>query len=677
MKRSLAAVIIPLLCLTAALAQTNRDRHAQREGVADTYWRDEKTGDWLLGVGRSHVVYDCKVWSITSQTERRGAFTINASNGSDNITINIGREKNGLRTVNVGKKKTVCGMIAGDILPDYPTRDNATTLADNGYRMGDSVTIIGWYKDMPREMWQMGSEFEAAYTSVFIDEEKRYHTKIDSLGRFTLRMPVENTQMLYCDWKRTHMAFVAEPGETYFLMRDFAVNKTLVMGRNARLQNEWLGHCLPVDRGNYQEVGRMGGIMKYMAHCDSLRNDALARLDTECKRYPTLSARYENLYRQLILAGVGSSLMQARFMVPKFRLPKEYVDYVTEHYWNKIEEPYTAWANDYTTFFRDYSDNMERNLSVSVVVDENQLREALLEAGKAGKITLSDADKTLMDEYVASAKVYHKQYEEATDSLKKGVEEAFQNSDVVKRMQQLVTRDDVMGAIMTFVETCSYKKLLAATDSLGWSQIQKDIFLSTKLYKVIDHDREPLSPSMMRFANENISIEAARQALHEQNGKYEAIHNQTLSTDNLKSSDDVRGLTEGGQILQKILEPYRGKIVLLDIWGTWCGPCKDALSHSQEEYERLRDYPMVYLYLANHSPEDSWKNVIKEYNVTGDNVAHYNLPEAQQKAVENHVRINGYPTFRLFNRQGQLLDVDADPRDLDTLETLIKGLMEQ
>lgn len=81
---------------------------------------------------------------------------------------------------------------------------------------------------------------------------------------------------------------------------------------------------------------------------------------------------------------------------------------------------------------------------------------------------------------------------------------------------------------------------------------------------------------------------------------------------------------------------------------------------------------MVFLYLANRSDEGAWKNVIKEYNVTGENVVHYNLPGEQQSAVENFLRVSGYPTYRLIDRNGNLLDVNADPRDLNVFENLIK-----
>ena len=83
------------------------------------------------------------------------------------------------------------------------------------------------------------------------------------------------------------------------------------------------------------------------------------------------------------------------------------------------------------------------------------------------------------------------------------------------------------------------------------------------------------------------------------------------------------------------------------------------------------------MYLANGSPAESWKNVIKEYNVVGDNVVHFNLPTNQHEAVENYMKVKFLPTYKFVDQEGNLLDVNANPRDLNALENLIKKLTEK
>ena len=159
------------------------------------------------------------------------------------------------------------------------------------------------------------------------------------------------------------------------------------------------------------------------------------------------------------------------------------------------------------------------------------------------------------------------------------------------------------------------------------------------------------------------------------NDKYLAIMQRDITNSNqLKSNNVVADMSDGEQILRKITEPYRGRLILLDIWGTWCGPCKEALAHSQEEYERLKGYDLVYLYLANRSDDGTWKNVIKEYNVLGDNVVHYNLPVEQQSAVEHFLQVHFFPTYKLIDRDGTVLDVNADPHDLEGLARLLDNV---
>ena len=93
--------------------------------------------------------------------------------------------------------------------------------------------------------------------------------------------------------------------------------------------------------------------------------------------------------------------------------------------------------------------------------------------------------------------------------------------------------------------------------------------------------------------------------------------------------------------------------------------------------EQLKNYDIVYLYLANTSPEQSWKNVIKEYNLTGPNCVHYNLPKDQQRAIEKFLKVESFPTYKLIDKQGNIHDLhwlhtDDMKSFLETIDKLSK-----
>ncbi|MCR5780558.1 MAG: hypothetical protein K6G70_08470 [Bacteroidaceae bacterium] len=83
---------------------------------------------------------------------------------------------------------------------------------------------------------------------------------------------------------------------------------------------------------------------------------------------------------------------------------------------------------------------------------------------------------------------------------------------------------------------------------------------------------------------------------------------------------------------------------------------------------------MITLLLANNSPNKDWENVIKMYEVTGDNVVHYNMPSEQQSAIEHFLKVTGFPTYKLIDRDGNILDIDVDARDLEKLARLLEQI---
>jgi hypothetical protein len=188
-----------------------RNANSLPEDITNTYWRNESTGDWMIGITPNHVIYKNKVWDIVSQTEKKDAYTLTINDGT---IIKVGKMKKGQRIITIGKEKpATCSPIVTAALPDYPTKDMRKGFVDNGYRTNDSVTIIGWMKDMPQQAWERGKEFSVGIENIFSDKEESSYAKMDSLGRFTLKMPILNSSQVFLDWGRTSKSTVLEPGK--------------------------------------------------------------------------------------------------------------------------------------------------------------------------------------------------------------------------------------------------------------------------------------------------------------------------------------------------------------------------------------------------------------------------------------------------------------------------------
>ena len=133
-------------------------------------------------------------------------------------------------------------------------------------------------------------------------------------------------------------------------------------------------------------------------------------------------------------------------------------------------------------------------------------------------------------------------------------------------------------------------------DSVASDKTIYELFIARELYKQIENNRRALPKSLLGWMQTQLTIPAFRDYVLQQHEKYEALASKDFSNFTcLLSTDKLEGLTEGEQILRELIAPWKGKIILIDVWGTWCRPCKDALAHSQELYERMKPYDIYFL----------------------------------------------------------------------------------
>ncbi len=115
--------------------------------------------------------------------------------------------------------------------------------------------------------------------------------------------------------------------------------------------------------------------------------------------------------------------------------------------------------------------------------------------------------------------------------------------------------------------------------------------------------------------------------------------------------------------------------MLIDVWGTWCGPCREAMKDFSTERDALAPYNVVFVFLANNSKDEVIKGLVEEYGIVGENVVHYNFPVEQQQALERFLKVSAYPCYRLVDPDGNLIDADVDARNIEGLMKLLNRIV--
>ncbi len=102
-------------------------------------------------------------------------------------------------------------------------------------------------------------------------------------------------------------------------------------------------------------------------------------------------------------------------------------------------------------------------------------------------------------------------------------------------------------------------------------------------------------------------------------------------------------------ILQTILDKYKGKAVVIDIWATWCGPCRAGHQAMKPMKEEMKGKNIQFVYITSPtSPLNTWQEMIKE--IDGD---HYYLTKEQYSYILDKYESEGIPTYAIYDTKGE------------------------
>ncbi|MDR2804947.1 MAG: TlpA family protein disulfide reductase [Dysgonamonadaceae bacterium] len=136
--------------------------------------------------------------------------------------------------------------------------------------------------------------------------------------------------------------------------------------------------------------------------------------------------------------------------------------------------------------------------------------------------------------------------------------------------------------------------------------------------------------------------------------------------------NDVENL-QPAEVFPFIFSKFRGKPILLDVWATWCGPCRTANEELKPVKAELAagGKDIVYVFVAGeNSPLETWKNMIPDLH--GE---HFRLSEKQWEYMGTKFDMRAVPTYLFIDREGNIKKQQVGYPGIDRMKEEIFQLL--
>ena len=140
--------------------------------------------------------------------------------------------------------------------------------------------------------------------------------------------------------------------------------------------------------------------------------------------------------------------------------------------------------------------------------------------------------------------------------------------------------------------------------------------------------------------------------------KYDAAREKWNLASVGKPSPDFKGVDVNGK--EYTLADFRGKYVYIDVWATWCGPCRQEIPYLKKLDEDYQDAQIVFLSLSVDQDKAKWEKMVKEQSMSG-----VQLHIGQNSSFQQAYKIEGIPHFILLDREGKIIDKKMSRPSMD------------
>ena len=125
--------------------------------------------------------------------------------------------------------------------------------------------------------------------------------------------------------------------------------------------------------------------------------------------------------------------------------------------------------------------------------------------------------------------------------------------------------------------------------------------------------------------------------------------------------------TEAEKYFDGLIKKYRGKVVYVDFWATWCAPCNDGIARIKPLKEELAKEDIVFVYITNPtSPDKDYQKAIPD--IKGE---HFKVSADDWNLLTSKFNIYGIPHYALVDKTGRIVNPHLNHLENEPLKKLL------
>ena len=632
-------------------------------------WMENNSGSkWVLGLYDSIAIYKNKIWHYGRVSHQNSEYQLSLiAKGATTTLYLMGNDSGNCLVGESSFKKVECThkMIS---ITNHRTTSNESDFPSPFFQNG-IATIKGYLNGYTPKTLMAVAEFSTPY-------DGGINVKANDDGTFEMKIPVFHPgiyQIMLPRIRKTDFSLVPiylEAGKEVVCYFDIDKNNSaigfttdlstssLFMGDNGEVNNELFQstqspRIVNTDTTNYSDID------KFKQHHLELKKSNDAKVLTLMSTNAICEKTARILHANNTVNYCFSLLMYNNAREFNYKREKHITNYNKTYlepvtlgfpYLNSVKaalkDTFCQTSKMFTsllTTLKTLPEAKKPDYSLTSIMKEMRSRGSVFNADENtlynGLISMKQPDNNATDSFEL--------YEKLTKNFKRKYENTI--DDIARELQTLTTEQ--------------YLKRY-----FGFPDFIADYFTLSENITKIKIQSTALDGREMKEVRKKMSNPAFADFLEDFN---------KVAIKPIKSNDGAvfksTPYMSGDDAFESFIAQYRGKVVFLDFWETWCMPCKMGMAQIAPLKEELKDSDIVFVCVSSQSsPKDTWKVLTK-----GIRAEHYRLSQSEYYPLYQKFNIKTIPRYVLIGKDGKIVNSDVGHKSNEELKRLFLKLMKE